>query len=104
MLKDIEKLRLRSGVLDKCVLIYSLWEGYKEEDEYKQFLSRIAELGIDIISLHTSGHADYTAFEQLFKLTTPASAIPIHTEYKEGIKQYTNNAVILEDGEIYELK
>lgn len=44
MLKDLEKLRLKSGVLDKCVLIWGLWEGYKEEDEYKQFLSRIAEL------------------------------------------------------------
>ena len=30
--------------------------------------------------------------------------IPIHTEAKEKIKEYTDKAVILEDGEIYEVK
>ena len=101
MLRDIEKLRLKSKVLDNCCLIYSLWNGYKEEDEYKQFLSKIAELGIDIISLHTSGHADYTALQQVINITRPEIVIPIHTEAKEKIKEYTDNAVILQDMEIY---
>lgn len=101
MLRDIEKLRLKSKVLDNCCLIYSLWEGYKEEEEYKQFLSKIAELGIDIISLHTSGHADYTALQQVIDITKPEVVIPIHTEAKEKIKEYTDNAVILQDMEIY---
>lgn len=104
MLRDIEKLRIKSKVLDNCCLIYSLWDGYKEEEEYKQFLSRIAELGIDIISLHTSGHADYIALKQVIDITNPEAVIPIHTENKHGIKQYTDKAVILEDGEIYEVK
>lgn len=104
MLRDIEKLRVKSGVLNKCVLIYSLWEGYKLEPEYKEFLSKIAELGIDIISLHTSGHADMTAIRQVLDITQPDVVIPIHTENKEGIKQYTDKAVILEDMETYTLK
>lgn len=104
MLRDIEKLRLKSKVLDNCCLIYSLWNGYKEEEEYKQFLSRIAELGIDIISLHTSGHADYLALKQVIDITNPEAVIPIHTENKHGIKQYTDKAVILEDGESYIIK
>lgn len=45
MLKDIEKLKLKSKVLNgSTALIWSLWEGYKEDEEYKQFLSKIAEL------------------------------------------------------------
>lgn len=104
MLRDIEKLRLKSKILDNCCLIYGLWEGYKEEEEYKQFLSKIAELGIDIISLHTSGHADYTALQQVINITKPNEVIPIHTEVKEKIKEYTNKSVILEDGEIYKVK
>ena len=67
-------------------------------------MSRIAELGIDIISLHTSGHADYTALKQVIDITNPEAVIPIHTENKHGIKHYTDKAVILEDGEIYEVK
>lgn len=78
--------------------------GYKEDEEYKQFLSEIAELGIDIISLHTSGHADYTALQQIIDITRPEAVIPIHTEAKEKIKEYTDKAVILEDGEVYEVK
>ena len=105
MLRDIEKLRFKSGVLDKCVLIYSLWEGYKEDEEYKKFLSKIAEMGIDIISLHTSGHAHYTAIRQVIDITKPEVVIPIHTENKQGIKKYAGaKAVILEDMEIYQLK
>lgn len=104
MLRDIEKLRLKSKVLDNAVVLYSLWEGYKEEKEYQEFLSRIAELGIDIITLHTSGHADYTAIKEMINITKPEIVIPIHTENKEKIRLYTNNAVILNDGEIYKVK
>lgn len=104
MLRDIEKLRLKSKVLDNAVVLYSLWEGYKEEKEYQEFLSRIAELGIDIITLHTSGHADYIAIKEMINITKPEIVIPIHTENKEKIRLYTNNAVILNDGEIYKVK
>lgn len=55
MLKDIEKLCLKSKVLNNAILIYSTWLGYIEQDEqYKQFLDRINELDIDIQYLHTS--------------------------------------------------
>jgi hypothetical protein len=54
MLRDIEKLKLKSKVLDNCCVIWSLWEGYKEEPEYKQFLDKMEELDIDIITCHTS--------------------------------------------------
>ena len=54
MLRDIEKLKLKSNVLDKCVLIYSMWLGYKEEDIYKEFLSKMEELNIKVIDVHVS--------------------------------------------------
>lgn len=54
MLRDIEKLKLKSKVLDNCCLIYSMWLGYKEEDIYKEFLSKMEELNIKVIDLHVS--------------------------------------------------
>lgn len=56
------------------------------------------------MSMHTSGHADYTALKQVINITTPDVVIPIHTENKNGIKQYTDKAIILEDGETFEVK
>ena len=83
MLRDIERLKLRSKVLDKCVLIYGLWEGYKQEEIYKQFLDKMDELGIDVFSYHTSGHADHTTIKQVIDIVSPEIIIPMHTENKE---------------------
>ena len=49
------------------------------------------------------GHADYTAINQVIDITNPAVVIPIHTENKEKIREFTDKAVILEDMGIYEL-
>ena len=99
MLKDIE--RLKDKVLDNCCVVYSMWEGYQKEEIYKKFLDRMKELNIDIYSLHISGHADYTAFNQVIEITKPNAVIPMHTENKEKIKDFTDKAVILEDMETY---
>ena len=58
-------------------------------------------MNIDIYSLHVSGHADYTAFNQVIEITKPNAVIPMHTENKEKIKDFTDKAVILEDMETY---
>ena len=104
MLKDIEKLSKKSKVLNNACLVYSMWLGYLEQDEqYKNFMDKMKELGIDVIYLHTSGHADYEAFKMLFDITKPDIAIPIHTEDKYKIKEFTPNAKILEDEEKLEI-
>lgn len=55
MLRDIIKLKEKSKVLDNCCCCYSLWSGYKTQDEPTiKFLEKITELGIPIIDLHTS--------------------------------------------------
>lgn len=79
--------------------------GYKTQDELtEKFLEKMEELNIPVIDLHTSGHADYTAIKQVINITNADVVIPIHTEMKERIKDYSDKAVILEDGEIYEIK
>ncbi len=100
MLNDIE--RLKESVLNNCCVVYSMWEGYQKEEIYKKFLDRIKELNIDIYNLHVSGHADYTAFNQIIEITNPNAVIPMHTENKEKIKDFTDKAVILEDMETFE--
>ena len=99
MLKDIE--RLKDKVLNNCCVVYSMWEGYQKEEIYKKFLAKMKELNIDIYNLHVSGHADYTAFNQVIEITNPNFVIPMHTENKEKIKDFTDKAVILDDMEVF---
>lgn len=63
-LNDVIKLSQKSKVLNNACVVYSMWLGYLEQDEqYKNFMDKMKELGIDVIYLHTSGHADYDAYE-----------------------------------------
>ena len=77
-----------------CVLFYSMWEGYKKQENMKEFLKFMEEKGVKIISLHTSGHADEKDFDKLIKKVEPKIIIPVHTENSEWFKRYENYEVI----------
>lgn len=68
--------------LSHAVLIYSLWDGYKEN--MKDFLAGIEKLGISIVDLHVSGHADKKAIDALIARTNPTEIKFVHTD-KEKI-------------------
>ena len=77
-----------------CVLFYSMWEGYKKQENMKEFLKFMEEKGVKIISLHTSGHADEKDFDKLIKKIEPKIIIPVHTENFEWFKKYENCEII----------
>ena len=68
---------------DNGVLVYSFWSGYKETDEMKTFLAECEKLGLTVVTLHTSGHADYDTIKRLVETVNPTEIIPIHTEAPE---------------------
>ena len=102
MLKDI-KIYHKKGYLKNACLIYSMWEGYKEKEDTNSFLTAIENLGIDIITCHTSGHSDEAARKMVLEELTYNYLIPIHTEKKEKFENYKNH-YILNDGEELEIK
>jgi len=77
-----------------CTLFYSMWEGYKKQENMKEFLKFMEEKGVKTISLHTSGHADEKDFDKLIKKIEPQIIIPVHTENSEWFKRYENCEVI----------
>ena len=77
-----------------CILFYSMWEGYKKQEDTKEFLEFMEEKGVKVISLHTSGHADEKDFDKLIKKVEPKIIIPVHTENSEWFKRYENCEVI----------
>ena len=77
-----------------CTLFYSMWEGYKKQENMKEFLEFMEEKGVKIISLHTSGHADEKDFDKLIKKVEPKIIIPVHTENSEWFKRYEHCEII----------
>ena len=65
------------------VLIYSMWSGYKRQPQTSEFLRLCEELGLAIVDMHTSGHADTDAIAALIERVKPKKIIPIHTENAE---------------------
>lgn len=84
-----EKMSFKNGLL-----VYSFWSGYKENDEMKEFLNECENLGLKIVTLHTSGHADETAIKELIGTVKPKKLIPIHTENAERFKELVPDMVV----------
>ena len=64
--------------LSDAVLIYSMWPGYKQEEE--AFFQKLRDLGITVVDLHASGHADNGAIQALIERTHPKEITYVHTE------------------------
>ena len=77
-----------------CTLFYSMWEGYKKQENMKEFLKFMEEKGVKTISLHTSGHADEKDFDKLIKKVEPKIIILVHTENSEWFKRYEHCEII----------
>ena len=86
--------RSKEFSFEGCVLFYSMWEGYKKQENMKEFLKFMEEKGVKIISLHTSGHADEKDFDKLIKKVEPKIIAPVHTENSEWFKRYENCEII----------
>lgn len=67
----------------KAILVYSMWEGYKEDAEYQKTLEYFKARGMDAHSAHVSGHAYFSTIRKLVENKKPRHIIPIHTEHPE---------------------
>ena len=79
MLDYIKKLISEANICG-ATLIYSMWKGYKETDCMAEFLNGMQELGVNIIDLHTSGHASAEDIELLKQTVNPKETVCVHTE------------------------
>jgi len=80
--------------------IYSMWHGYLERSNLRKSLGAH---NIELIEIHTSGHAYVQDLKKLVIALNPRCLVPIHTFYPEQYVDFHNNVVKLEDGECYPL-
>lgn len=79
-------------------LFYSMWKGYQEKEDIKNFLMWMEDLGVKIHVLHTSGHADINTIDKLVSKVKPSVIVPVHTTNPEWYQRY-DAKVVLEDNE-----
>lgn len=89
----------RLASLAGSTLIYSLWGGYREVPGIRNFLEEVERLGIQVVPLHTSGHADRTALERMVEQLEPKRLIPIHSFAPGQYEAFSPNVEILLDGQ-----
>ena len=78
-------------------IIYSMWEGYLT-DKFKDF---VAQKGLDIETVHTSGHATIQDLKVFAEALNPGRLIPIHTFEAGQYPALFRNVQILQDREVF---
>lgn len=72
---------LRSGVLDASgAAVWSLWDGYLREASGRRLTAALAEHGVGLSKIHTSGHASVRDLQRLVDAIKPARVVPMHSE------------------------
>jgi ribonuclease J len=94
------KIDLNKIITDSGNLIYSMWEGYKEQATTKDFIDWLKSKNFTIYDIHTSGHADIDTLRELADALSPKNIIPIHTFNKQDYKNVFSQKIIeLNDNE-----
>jgi Predicted hydrolase of the metallo-beta-lactamase superfamily len=86
------------GASSGAKAIYSMWHGYLERTDLAQFLK---SHDIELIEIHTSGHAYVEDLKKLADAMNPHCLIPIHTFYPDQYGDIYKKIVQLNDGQTY---
>jgi ribonuclease J len=88
----------RLGDIEGTTVIYSMWSGYLNDLSMRSFLHEIKKRKMNMISIHTSGHADIETLKALVNKMRPKNIIPIHTFKPECFPSLFSNVVSVLDG------
>ncbi len=93
MLKYLKSL-FKMMSFENGLLVYSFWNGYRETESMQEFLSECEKLGLKIVTLHTSGHADEQALKRFIETVNPKALVPIHTKNAKRFKEIVPNITV----------
>ena len=101
VLKDnykLSRILKNHNLLQNAKLIYSLWEGYLEDNTFWQ------DNQVPIFHVHCSGHAYREDLKRLAQASNPNKIIPNHTFYPEQFKKlFGDRVMLLQDGQAVDL-
>ena len=101
MMKDID---LMQEAWISARMIWSQWDGYLEAEENQPFLAKLAERGVSLEVIHTSGHASIADLKRLADAIAPEVLVPVHTfEGDRYSELFGGNVIRRTDGEWWEV-
>lgn len=105
MLPFLKKYLSSRPVSEKNLLIYSMWQGYKETSKVQKFLSFCKAQKMEVVSLHCSGHAYRNTIQEFVRWLEPKALIPIHCDAddRSQFESLHPNCLMLRDGERWEV-
>lgn len=74
MQKDVED----AACLKSACMVYSMWDGYLEDENTKPFRDWLDAKGIPLHKCHTSGHASLSDLKRLTSTFSSATLVPVH--------------------------
>ena len=83
--------------------LFSRWEGYLDQPDWKTTRERIEAAGGDLIHIHTSGHAFVEDIQKLVSEINPKKTVPMHTFEPEALREQFDKVVTIRDGETLEV-
>ncbi len=92
---------LKDRPLDKAKFIFSMWPGYLDKnDSFHKFCNKYK---IELIKIHTSGHAYLKDLERLVAALKPKTLIPVHTLSGDDFSKHFENVIRIDDGVPFDL-
>jgi ribonuclease J len=98
MRTDLEK----ADCLEDATLIYSMWSGYLDRDQYRPLSDWLDEKSIPLVHCHTSGHAPISDLKRLANALAPKMLVPIHSFEPAQFPDHFENVVLKDDGHWWE--
>ena len=97
----LQSLQTADAIDEQTSYVYSMWNGYKEK--YQDWLGYLKNKKVQMRDIHTSGHADIPTLKKMVDALKPKMVVPIHTFYPERFCDLFNNAVCLNDGDVFDV-
>jgi ribonuclease J len=85
--------------IDGATVIYSMWHSYLNESSMKPFLDFMQKKNMQLVPVHTSGHAYIKTLQKVVKTLQPKTIIPIHTFSPDLYKTIFPNVIHASDRE-----
>ena len=83
--------------------LYSRWQGYLDQEEWRETRKTLERTDGSLEIVHTSGHIFSTDILGFVNTIAPKRVIPIHTFEPQLFFEQFGNALLLVDGQTYEV-
>lgn len=94
---------VEAGVLHSGAVAWSLWHGYLGEPSGLRMQKLLADAEVQLVELHTSGHAAVRDLQRLVEAFSPARVVPIHSEATDRFAALFPRVEQHADGEWWEV-